>query len=80
MPESLKVDFLSSLIKTKKLVQKKWPTFLDSPEAKSPEKAIAVEGHDLSTIMPFFGVSSLQAPTEVVPLSDSNRETKRYLE
>jgi hypothetical protein len=40
MPEALKVDFLSSLIKMKKLIQKKRPTPLDSHEAKSLERAI----------------------------------------
>jgi hypothetical protein len=80
MPEALKVDFLSSLIKTKKLIQNKQPTSLDSPKAKSPEKAIVGKEHDHSIIMPLSSVSSLHALTEVVSLSDSHRETERYLE
>jgi hypothetical protein len=80
MSEALKVDFLSSLIKTKKLIQNKQPTSLDSPKAKSPEKAIVVKEHDPSIIMPLSSVSSLHAPTEVVSLSDSDRETEQYLE
>ena len=38
MLEALKVDFLSSIIKMKKLIQKKRPIPLDSHEAKSLKK------------------------------------------
>jgi hypothetical protein len=80
MPEALKVDFLSSLIKMKKLIQKKWPTPLDSHEAKSLERAIDVEEYDPLMIMLLSGMPSLYAPTKAVPLSDPDRETERYLE
>ena len=80
MPEALKINFLNSLIKTKKHVQKKRPIPSDFSKAPPSEKTIAVEEHDPSTIFLLFSVPSLATPTEVIPLSDSNRKTERYLE
>jgi hypothetical protein len=58
MPEALKIDFLSSLIKTKKLIQRKQPISLDSSDTRLPEKATIIEEHNpwrqyrLSTYQP----------------------------
>jgi hypothetical protein len=76
----LKVDFLSSLIKAKKLIEKKRPVLLCSSEVKSPEKMIVVEELDPPMIMPSSSMLSLHSSVETIPLSDSNRETERYLE
>ena len=80
MPEALKIDFMSSLIKMKKHVQKKRSIPLDFPEVPSPEKAIAIEKHDPSMVFPLSSVPSLPTSTRVVPFFDWDRETERYLE
>jgi hypothetical protein len=80
MPEALKVDFPSSLINTKKLIQKRWPILLDSHEARSPDKAIIVGEHGPLMTMPLFGVPSSHALTKPIPLFDSDKEIELYLE
>jgi hypothetical protein len=80
MPEALRVDFLTSMFKTKILAQNSRPTSLSSPDGKSPERMIVVEEQGPSTIMPPYGVPSFDTPTDVGPLSDSDKEIERYLE
>jgi hypothetical protein len=76
MPEALKIDFLSSLIKIKKLIQRKQPISLDSSDARLPEKAITIEEHNpLMTISP-SDISTFPPPLEILPLSESNRESE----
>jgi hypothetical protein len=76
----LKIDFLSSLIKTKKLIQRKQPISLDSSDTRLPKKATIIEeDNPMATIWP-SDVPIFPAPPEMFPLSDSDRETKRYLE
>ena len=78
MPEALKIDFLSFLIKTKKHVQKKRPIPSDFPEAPPLKKAIVVEEHDPLTVFLLSSTPSLATSTGVVPLSNSDRETKQH--
>jgi hypothetical protein len=80
MPEALKIDFLSSLIKTKKLIQKKQPAPLDTSEARFLEKATAIEEHNSLMTASSSDMPTFSTPTETLPLSDSDRETERYLE
>jgi hypothetical protein len=80
MPEALKIDFLSSLIKTKKLIQRKQPISLDSSNTRLPEKATIIEEHNpLVTISP-SDIPTFPASPEILPLSELDRETERYLE
>ena len=78
--EALKRGFLSSLISTKKLLQKRRSIPLESHEVGSLEKVITVEEHNSLITVPLSNVPSSHIPTEALPLSDSNKEIERYLE
>jgi hypothetical protein len=76
MPEALRINFLTSMLKTKVLAQRSRPSPLNSPEAKSPEKMIVVEEQEpLTTILP-PDVPSFHTSTDVVLLFDSDKETE----
>jgi hypothetical protein len=79
MPETLRVEFLTSMFKTKIFAQKSRPTSLSSPDVKSLERTIAVEEQEPLATMPPSGVPSFHVPTDVGPLSDSDKETEQYL-
>jgi hypothetical protein len=80
MPEALRVGFLSSLFSTNKLLQKRRSIPRESHEAGSPEKVLAIEECDSLTTVPLSGMPSSLVPIETRLLSESDKETERYIE
>jgi hypothetical protein len=70
MPETLRVEFLTSMFKTKIFAQKSRPTSLSSPDVKSPERTIAFEEQEPLVTMPPSGVPFFHVPTDAGPLFD----------
>jgi hypothetical protein len=68
------------MFKTKMFTQKDQPTILPSSDAELFEKTIMVEEQEnlLTTSSP--GVPSFHVPADIGSLSDSYKETERYLE
>jgi hypothetical protein len=80
MSEILRAKFLTSMFKMKKFTQKGQPTILPSSDAELTEKTMMAEeqGNLLATSSP--GIPSFHIPVDIGSLSDSDKETERYLE
>jgi hypothetical protein len=80
MPEVLRAKFLTSMFKMKKFTQKGQPTILPSSDAELTEKAIMAEEQRnlLTTSSLVYPLSTFLSDTG--SLSDSDKETERYLE
>jgi hypothetical protein len=80
MPEVLRAKFLTSMFKMKKFTQKGQPTILPSSEAELTEKAIMAEEQRNLLTTSSLGIPSFNILADTGSLSDSDRETERYLE
>jgi hypothetical protein len=80
MPETWKINFLTSIVKTKVLAQRSQPSPPNSLEAKSHDKMIVVEEQEPLMTIPPSNVPSFQTSIDVMLLSNSDKETERYLE
>jgi hypothetical protein len=90
MPEVLRAKFLSSMFKTKMFTQKGQTTTSNPSNAKFSERTTAVEEQEPRTItveeqgnaptVSSSGVPSFHVPADTGSLSDSDKETERYLE
>jgi hypothetical protein len=80
MPETLRVEFLTSMFKAKIFTQRSQSTPLNSLDIKFSERTIAVKEQGPLTIMSPSSIPSFHVLVDFRSLSDSNKETEQYLE